>query len=77
MLATERGRVLVQAYRALCREAQGGNSMRDISRDCLLLLLRGSGSWLAKGLVLGDDQRKAQIAAEIARDAAAPASTWC
>jgi AcrR family transcriptional regulator len=66
ILATERGRELVQAYRALCREAQGENSMRDINRDCLLLLLRGSGSWLAKGLIRGDDQRKAQIAAEIA-----------
>jgi AcrR family transcriptional regulator len=66
ILATERGRELVQAYRALCREAQGENSMRDINRDCLLLLLRGSGSWLAKGLIRGDDQRKGQIAAEIA-----------
>src|SRR5271168_134821 len=66
VLAGERGRVLVQAYRALCREAQGENSMRDINRDCLLLLLRGSGSWLAKGLVRGDDRRKAQIAEEIA-----------
>ena len=47
-------------------EAQGERSMRDINRDCLLLLLRGAGSWLAKGLVRGDDERKAQIAAEIA-----------
>jgi AcrR family transcriptional regulator len=62
--ANERGAELVQAYRALCREAQDENSMRDINRDCLLMLLRGAGSWLAKGLVRGDDQRKAQIAAE-------------
>ncbi len=66
LLATERGRVLVQAYRALCREARNERSMRNVNRDCLLLFLRGAGSWLAKGLVLGDDQRKAQIAAEIA-----------
>jgi AcrR family transcriptional regulator len=66
VLATERGRVLVQAYRALCREAHNELSMRDVNRDCLLLFMRGSGSWLAKGLVRGDDQRKAQIAAEIA-----------
>jgi AcrR family transcriptional regulator len=66
VLATERGRVLVQAYRALCAEAHKEQSMRDVNRDCLLLFLRGAGSWLAKGLVLGDDQRKAQIAAEIA-----------
>jgi AcrR family transcriptional regulator len=66
VLATERGRVLVQAYRALCAEAHKEHSMRDVNRDCLLLFLRGAGSWLAKGLVLGDDQRKAQIAAEIA-----------
>jgi AcrR family transcriptional regulator len=66
VLATERGRELVQAYRALCREAHKERSMRDVNRDCLLLFMRGAGSWLAKGLVRGDDQRKAQIAAEIA-----------
>jgi AcrR family transcriptional regulator len=66
VLATERGRVLVQAYRALCREAHNEHSMRDVNRDCLLLFMRGAGSWLAKGLVRGDDQRKTQIAAEIA-----------
>jgi AcrR family transcriptional regulator len=66
VLATERGRVLVQAYRALCREAHNERSMRDVNRDCLLLFMRGAGSWLAKGLLRGDDQRKAQIAAEIA-----------
>src|SRR3984957_1877487 len=66
VLAGERGRVLVQAYRALCREAHNEHSMRDVNRDCLLLFMRGAGSWLAKGLVRGDDQRKAQIAAEIA-----------
>jgi AcrR family transcriptional regulator len=65
-LATERGRVLVQAYRALCAEAQSEDSMREVNRNCLLLFLRGAGSWLAKGLVRGDDPRKAQIAAEIA-----------
>jgi AcrR family transcriptional regulator len=66
VLATERGRDLVQAYRALCREAHKERSMRDVNRDCLLLFMRGAGSWLAKGLVRGDDQRKLQIAAEIA-----------
>jgi AcrR family transcriptional regulator len=66
VLATERGRELVQAYRALCREAHNEHSMRDVNRDCLLLFMRGAGSWLAKGLLRGDDQRKAQIAAEIA-----------
>jgi AcrR family transcriptional regulator len=66
ILATERGKVLVQAYRALCREAHSEHAMRDVNRDCLLLFMRGAGSWLAKGLVRGDDPRKAQIAAEIA-----------
>jgi AcrR family transcriptional regulator len=66
VLASERGRVLVQAYRALCGEAHNDRSMRDVNRDCLLLFMRGAGSWLAKGLVRGDDLRKAQIAAEIA-----------
>jgi AcrR family transcriptional regulator len=66
ILANERGRVVVQAYRALCREAHNERSMRDVNRDCLLLFLRGAGNWLAKGLVRGDEQRKAQIAAEIA-----------
>jgi AcrR family transcriptional regulator len=65
ILATERGRVLIQGYRALCAEAHKEHSMRDVNRDCLLLFLRGAGSWLAKGLVRGDDARKAQIAAEI------------
>jgi AcrR family transcriptional regulator len=65
ILATERGRELVQAYRALCREAHNEHSMRDVNRDCLLLFMRGAGSWLAKGLVRGDDQRKTQIAAQI------------
>ena len=64
-LASERGADLVQGYRLLCREAQSENSMRDVNRDCLLLFMRGAGSWLAKGLVRGDDQRKAQIAAEV------------
>src|ERR1700723_3511545 len=64
--AGERGRVLVQAYRALCHEAHNERSMRDVNRDCLLLFMRGAGSWLAKGLVRGDDLRKAQIAAQIA-----------
>jgi AcrR family transcriptional regulator len=64
--ANERSRELVQAYRALCGEAHDEHSMRDVNRDCLLLFLRGAGSWLAKGLVRGDDVRKAQIAAEIA-----------
>ena len=66
ILANERGRELVQAYRALCREAHLEHSMRDVNRDCLLLFLRGAGSWLAKGLLRGDDERKAEIAAEIA-----------
>lgn len=66
VLATERGKELVQGYRALCREAHNERSMRDVNRDCLLLFMLGAGSWLAKGLVCGDDQRKAQIAAEIA-----------
>jgi hypothetical protein len=66
ILATERGKVLVQAYRALCGEAHNEHSMRDVNRDCLLLFMRGAGSWLAKGLVRGDDPRKEQIAAEIA-----------
>jgi AcrR family transcriptional regulator len=66
LLASQRGRELVQAYRALCREAHNESSMRDVNRDCLLLFMFGAGSWLAKGLVRGDDQRKAQIAAEIA-----------
>jgi AcrR family transcriptional regulator len=64
--ANERGQALIQAYRALCQEAHGENSMRDINRDCLLLLMKGAGSWLAKGLVRGDDLRKTQIAAETA-----------
>jgi hypothetical protein len=39
--------------------------MRDVNRDCLLILMRGSGAWLAKGLLRGDDEaRQAQIAAE-------------
>jgi AcrR family transcriptional regulator len=66
VLATVRGRELVQAYRALCAEAHSEQSMRDVDRDCLLLFMRGAGNWLAKGLVRGDDQRRAQIAAEIA-----------
>jgi hypothetical protein len=38
--------------------------MRQVNRDCLLLLMRGASAWLAKGLVRGDDARKAQIATE-------------
>jgi AcrR family transcriptional regulator len=65
ILASERGRELIQAYRALCGEAHTERSIRDVNLDCLLLFMRGAGSWLAKGLVRGDDERKAQIAAEI------------
>lgn len=63
-LASKRARELVQGYRALCRQAQDEGSMRDINRDCLLIMMRGAGAWLAKGLVRGDDARQAQIAAE-------------
>jgi AcrR family transcriptional regulator len=66
VLATKRAKDLVQAYRVLCRDAQAEGSMRDCNRDSLLILMRGAGAWLAKGLVRGDDARKAQIAAEIA-----------
>jgi AcrR family transcriptional regulator len=64
--ATQRAKDLVQGYRALCRDAQTEGSMRDFNRDCLLVLMRGAGAWLAKGLVRGDEARKAQIAAETA-----------
>jgi AcrR family transcriptional regulator len=63
-LASKRAKELVQGYRALCRQAQDEGSMRDVNRDCLLIMMRGAGAWLAKGLVRGDDARKAQIAAE-------------
>ncbi|MEA3175474.1 MAG: hypothetical protein QOF42_2885 [Gammaproteobacteria bacterium] len=66
VLATKRGRELVQAYRAVYTEAQAEGSMRQVNRDCLLLLMRGASAWLAKGLVRGDDARKAQIATETA-----------
>jgi AcrR family transcriptional regulator len=64
VLATKRGRELVQAYRAVYTEAQAEGTMRQVNRDCLLLLMRGASAWLAKGLVRGDDARKAQIATE-------------
>jgi AcrR family transcriptional regulator len=64
VLATKRGRELVQAYRAVYTEAQAEGSMRQVNRDCLLLLMRGASAWLAKGLMRGDDARKAQIAVE-------------
>jgi AcrR family transcriptional regulator len=64
-LASRRAKDLVQGYRVLCREAQSEGSMRDVNRDSLLILMRGAGAWLAKGLQRGDDEaRKAQIAAE-------------
>jgi AcrR family transcriptional regulator len=64
VLATKRGRELVQAYRVVYADAQAEGSMRQVNRDCLLLLMRGASAWLAKGLVRGDDDRKAQIAME-------------
>jgi AcrR family transcriptional regulator len=64
VLGESRGRELVLAYRALCLEAQREGSMRQLKCDCLLVLMRGIGAWLAKGLVRGDEPRKAQIAAE-------------
>jgi AcrR family transcriptional regulator len=64
VVAVKRGKELVQTYRALCTEAQREGSMRALQRDCLLILMRSAGAWLAKGLVRGDDDRKAQIAAE-------------
>jgi AcrR family transcriptional regulator len=60
----KRARELVLAYRALCLEAQQEGSMRALRCECLLILMRGIGAWLAKGLVRGDDPRKAQIAAQ-------------
>jgi hypothetical protein len=64
VLGESRGRELVLAYRALCLEAQREGSMRKLKCECLLVLMRGIGAWLAKGLVRGDEHRKAQIAAE-------------
>jgi AcrR family transcriptional regulator len=66
VLATQRGRELVQAYRAVYGEAQAEGSMRPVNRDCLLLLMRAASAWLAKGLVRGNDARQAQIATETA-----------
>jgi AcrR family transcriptional regulator len=62
--AVKRAKELVQTYGALCSEAQHEGSMRELRCDCLLILLRSAGAWVAKGLVRGDDQRKTQIAAE-------------
>jgi hypothetical protein len=39
--------------------------MRTFPIECLLILLRSAGAWIAKGLVQGDDRRKMQIAAEV------------
>jgi AcrR family transcriptional regulator len=64
ILTAQRGRELVQAYRAVYAEAQTEGSMRGVNRDSLLVLMRGAGAWLAKGLVPGDDQRKSEIANE-------------
>jgi AcrR family transcriptional regulator len=65
VLASQQTRELVQGYRALCREAQQEGSMRDVNRNCLLILMRGAGAWLAKGLVRGEDEEsRARIAAE-------------
>lgn len=66
VLASKRAKDLLQAYRVLCRDAHTEGSMRNCNRDSLLILMRGAGAWLAKGLVRGDDARKSQIAAEIA-----------
>jgi AcrR family transcriptional regulator len=63
-LTAQRGRELVQAYRAVYAEAQTEGSMRGVNRDSLLVLMRGAGAWLAKGLVPGDEQRKSEIANE-------------
>jgi AcrR family transcriptional regulator len=65
LVAVKRGKQLVQTYRALCTQAQREGSMRKLHCDCLLILMRSAGAWLAKGLVRGDDQRKAQIAGQI------------
>jgi AcrR family transcriptional regulator len=64
VLGEKRGRELVLAYRALCLEAQSEGSMRSLKCECLLVLMRGIGAWLAKGLVRGDHHRQSQIAAE-------------
>jgi hypothetical protein len=65
VVAIRRGKELVQTYRTLCTQVQREGSMRELRCECLLILMRSAGAWLAKGLVRGDDQRKARIAAEI------------
>ena len=63
--ASKQTKELIQGYRALCREAHEEGSMRNLNRDCLLIMMRGAGAWLAKGLVRGeDDASRAHIAAE-------------
>jgi AcrR family transcriptional regulator len=62
--ALERGKQLVDAYYTLCAEAQREGSMRELRLECLLIVMRSAGAWIAKGLVHGDDRRKMQIAAE-------------
>jgi AcrR family transcriptional regulator len=64
-ICMKRARELVEVYRALCSNTQREGSMRALNYDYLLIPLRGAGLWLAKGLVGGDEQRRAQIAAEI------------
>lgn len=64
VLSEKRGRELVLAYRTLCLQAQREGSMRELPCACLLILMRGIGAWLAKGLVRGDDRRQVQIAVE-------------
>jgi hypothetical protein len=62
--ALKRGKQLVDAYYTLCADAQREGSMRELRLECLLILMRSAGAWIAKGLVHGDDRRKMQIAAE-------------
>jgi AcrR family transcriptional regulator len=63
--ALKRGKQLVEVYHTLCADAQREGSMRTFPIECLLILLRSAGAWIAKGLVQGDDRRKMQIAAEV------------
>jgi AcrR family transcriptional regulator len=63
--STRQTKELIQGYRALCREAHEEGSMRSLNRDCLLIMMRAAGAWLAKGLMRGeDDAARAHIAAE-------------
>ncbi len=64
-LAAKRSRELSRNFIVRYDKALAAGEVRDIDKKLMLLILPGATAWLAKGIVVGDEKRRAEIAEEV------------